>query len=100
MAVLVGILYLCLVTVSASPVCDFEKTEKHALYGNNNWVYKSVSLDSCKAECRENEKCLSFDYNYNTESCFLSDQTKTSAPDLFGKHSKLDYFEKVRHPFL
>ena len=27
-------------------------------------------------------------------TCFLSDQTKDTAPDTFGKHAKMDYFQK------
>ena len=99
MAVLFGLLYMYLVAVSASPICDFEQTHQHALYAHNTWIHRDFSLDQCRVACLEKEECLSFDYNFDRDSCFLSDQTKTTAPDSFGRHMKMDYFEKVCDPY-
>lgn len=91
--------YLCVLLLdfaASSPVCYYEKTESHALYGHNTFVLKQVSLEECRKTCNEkDDQCLSFDYNYNTDSCFLSDKTRNTAPDLFGTHGQLDYFQKV-----
>ena len=89
---ILGLLHLA----TTSPVCYYEKTAGHALYGENTLVLKHVSLEECRKACaKEEDQCLSFEYNYDTDSCFLSDQTKNSAPDLFGTHAFVDYFEKV-----
>ena len=89
-------LILLLPLVTCSPVCYYEKTAGHALYGHNNFVLNHVSLAECREACTgKGQQCNSFDYNYETDSCFMSDQTKVTEPELFGTHRQLDYFEKV-----
>ena len=82
--------------VEVRDVCYFTKIEKHALYGQNTKVVNGVSLEQCRKECMDlGDTCASFDYNYGTDSCFMSDQTKDSEPGMFGGHINMDYFQKV-----
>ena len=90
------LLFLPVLSLSR-PTCYFTKIEKHALYGQNTLILKEVSLDQCRTACIEHEDaCASFDYNYDTDSCFMSDQTKDTEPGMFGHHTNMDYFQKVR----
>ena len=90
---LLGIVHLVLVTTS--PVCFYERTPQHALYGAVSFVLKSVSLADCRSNCTaRQEECQSFNYNYNTDSCFMNNMTQSSGGDL-GTHNDVDYFERV-----
>ena len=87
---------MILYTSYAKQECFFEKTEYYALFGHDDVILRDITLLECRDACLEDDNCNSFEYNYQSDSCFMSEDTKDSfdCTSLFGHHEATDYFQK------
>lgn len=53
---------------------DFRHIPNQAIAGNNLYSLSNLSVNQCKAKCRANPRCMSFDYGKRTGLCVISDK--------------------------
>lgn len=91
------LLFLTFMVITANQTCEQKSSEMHyALAGH---AHNSIELNeypSCLNACLGDGKCVSFNYNFVTLLCELSNKTKGMEPASFIEKKYSTYTEVLR----
>ena len=91
------LLFLTFVVITANQTCEQKASEmNYVLDGHAHSALKLNEYPSCLKACLGDGKCVSFNYNFVTLLCELSDKTKAMEPDSFIEKKYSSYTEVLR----
>ena len=83
--------------ITANETCEQKTSEmNYALEGHAHNATELNEYPSCLKACLGDEKCISFNYNFVTLLCELSNKTKAMEPESFMEKEYSTYTEVLR----
>lgn len=89
--------FLTFMVITANQTCEQKTSEmNYALAGHAHDAIKLNEYPSCLKACLDDGKCASFNFNFVTLQCELSNKTKAIEPNSFIEKKYSTYTEVLR----